>query len=241
MRPTEALIQQFNANDLPFYVMVDSKNFVVSSNIKSKDIGKGSEKLLSFVKTLPATSAANYKVYCFEELPEIKGVDAKSLAQCLHLADCVLSFCPFFETDERREEKEANRYYYNQRQAELDNKMDLIMAMLKAREEAETDEELEEQAEPVNGLAGLINNPKIQDMLIGMISGMATKFMTGGQAPQAMAGIPATAEDNEAVLVDAIQRLYAVDPDLHNDLSKLADLAEKDAGQFNFLLGLLRK
>lgn len=241
MRPVETLIQQFNANDLPYYVMVDSKNFVVSSNIKSKDIAKGSEKLLSFVKTLPSTSAANYKVYCFDEVPETKGTDAKALQQCLHLADCVLSYCPFYETDERREEKEHNKYLYSQRQMELDNKMDMIMAMLKAKQEEETDEDLEEEAQPTNALAGLINNPKIQEMLIGMISGMASKFMTGGNAPQAIAGIPANTEESEARLLSAIERLYNVDPSLPDDLHLLADMAEKNKVQFDMLLSMLRK
>jgi hypothetical protein len=241
MRPIDALIQQFNANDFPYYVMVDHKNMAVSSNLKHKDIGKGSDKLLSFVKALPATSAANYKVYCFEDAPEVKGNESKILSQYLHSADCVLSFCPFFETDERREEKEANKYFYNQRQEQLAAELAEIKAMLKARAEEESDEDLEEEAQPSNVLAGLINNPKIQEMLIGMISGMASKFMSGGSAPQAMAGIPATAEESETKLLTAIERLYAVDPNLPDDLHKLADMAEKETAQFNWLLSMLRK
>jgi len=241
MRPIDALIQQFNANDFPYYVMVDHKNFPVSSNLKHRDIGKGSDKLLSFVKALPTTSAANYKIYCFEDAPEIKGIEAKVLAQYLHGADCVLSFCPFYETDERKEEKEQNKYFYNQRQEQLAAELAEIKAMLKARAEEESDEDLEEEAQPTNALAGLINNPKIQDMLIGMISGMATKFMTGGNAPQAIAGIPATAEESETKLLTAIERLYAVDPNLPDDLHKLADMAEKETVQFNWLLSMLRK
>jgi len=241
MKPVETLIQQYNANDLPFYVMVDSKNFVVSSNIKSKEIAKGSEKLLSFAKSLPTTSAANYKVYCFEGVPEVKGIDSKSIAQCLHLADCVLSFCPFYETDERKEEKEYNKYMYNQRQNEMAAELAEIKAMLRAKAEEETDEDLEEEAQPTSALAGLINNPKIQEMLIGMISGMATKFMGGGNAPQAIAGIPTTTEDSEAKLLSAIERLYNVDPSLPDDLHLLADMAEKNKGQFEFLLSMLRK
>lgn len=241
MRPIETLIQQYNANDFPYYVMVDSKNFVVSSNIKYNDTAKGSERLLSFVKSLPTTSAANYKIYCFDRAPEVKSMDSKTISQHLHDHNAVLSFCPYYETDERKEEKEYNRYMYNQRQNELAAELAEIKAMLKAKAEEETDEDLEEEAQPTSALAGLINNPKIQEMLIGMISGMASKFMTGGNAPQAIAGIPASTEDSEAKLLSAIERLYNVDPLLPDDLHLLADMAEKNKSQFEFLLSMLRK
>jgi len=239
MRPIDALIQQFNTNDLPYYIMVDSKYFCPVSNIKSKDKDKGAQKLLEFLRTLPTTSVANYRIYCYENPPEVKSMDAKTLTQHLHDYQALLSFCPFYETDERREEKEANKYFYNQRQEQLAAELAEIKAMLKA--DRESDEDLEEEAQPTNALAGLINNPKIQEMLIGMISGMASKFMSGGSAPQAMAGIPATAEESETKLLTAIERLYAVDPNLPDDLHKLADMAEKETAQFNWLLSMLRK
>lgn len=96
----------------------------------------------------------------------------------------------------------------------------------------EEDEE-EEEAPAVGGLQTLLQHPKV----MGLIDLAIGKFLGTNEAPAA--SINGT--NDNARIIAAIERLKKVDGSLDSDLEKLADLAEQDAGTFNFLINQLRK
>ncbi|GEM_PF-2467082 len=95
------------------------------------------------------------------------------------------------------------------------------------------EEEEEEEEEAVGGLQTLLQHPKV----MGLLDLAIDKFFGNNEAPAA--SINGT--NDNARIVAAIERLKKVDSSLDSDLEKLADLAEQDAGTFNFLINQLRK
>lgn len=119
------------------------------------------------------------------------------------------------------------------------DKDDLRREVLSLKNEIkELREDQEEYDEPES------NDSKI----LGLLSGIMNN---NKQQPPALAGVevigaeeakpkPWSKEEAEKI-GNACQRIRKFDPDIANDLMLLANMAEKQTGQFNFLLGALRK
>jgi len=114
-----------------------------------------------------------------------------------------------------------------------------IESRINAMEESPEFEEEEEEAP--KGFAGvidtLLNNEQIQIAMINAVTNMIGKFMPQPK-PMALAGIP---EEQDDKIMGAIAILKQHDANLGDDLLKLADMAQNNNGQFNFLLSMLRK
>jgi hypothetical protein len=119
------------------------------------------------------------------------------------------------------------------------DKINERMTILEARE-AELDEEEEEE----DGIGGL-SPAKIKDMM-ALIA-----LFKGGQPQQTAPVLNGNADIEEAKTIDekkikinninnAVKRLFVHDKQLDTDLLLLAEMAEKDSGTFNMLLGMLR-
>jgi hypothetical protein len=142
----------------------------------------------------------------------------------------------------------GNIYPYISQQQQQPN--DLILQKLNAIEtrlnsiEEEDEEEIEE--EKPQGINGVINNlfanEQIQMAMVGIISNFAQKLLTPKQPVQntvtALAGI--NSNDDEKINI-AIDTLKKYDESLGDDLLRLADIAENNNSQFNFLISMLRK
>lgn len=120
----------------------------------------------------------------------------------------------------------------------LQNKQ-MFEALQQKINELEEDEE-EEETTGNNFIAGLINNPELQTMVIGALSKLfqgqnSNNMNSVGQ----INGINKNS-DNEAKLKAAIEILKVHDMSLADDLTKLANIAETNPKQFAFLLSMLR-
>jgi hypothetical protein len=126
-------------------------------------------------------------------------------------------------------------YGINPQQAQINNEILNEIRALRAErmEELEEDED-EKVPEPVTAqsiLAGMLQQPDVQTMLIGLISGMAAKFL-GTSPVKAVAGTH-TQEEIQSIINTLFSK--GVTPD---DLAKLAAMPES---QINMLLSMLRK
>ena len=82
-----------------------------------------------------------------------------------------------------------------------------------------------------------MQNPAIMLVIQGLIMRAVDKIIPGGtSAPVTLAGV-----DDADKLTTALQILKQADPQLEDDLLRLAKLAQEDPSQFNFLLKMLRK
>jgi hypothetical protein len=83
-----------------------------------------------------------------------------------------------------------------------------------------------------------MQNPAVMSMFQQMIMQVAAKVIPGGPSgPVALAGV----DEGSDKLETALRILKAADPELEDDLLRLAQLAQQDPAQFNFLIKMLRK
>lgn len=124
-------------------------------------------------------------------------------------------------------------YAVNQSQNQINNEILNEIRALRAErlaeieEEEEYDEEEMEPATPASILAGMLQQPRVQEMLIGILGNLATNIM----APKV------TQVSGTQDLEQVINTLFSkgVTPE---DLAKLAAMPES---QISFLLSMLRK
>lgn len=114
-------------------------------------------------------------------------------------------------------------------QMEYDRKVSDLERRL---EELENDEG-EDDSGSVGGMEGVLT----QAIVPLIMQALNIKAPTGQTA---INGIPATATETD-MLNEAIMILREHDPDLPQNLMTLAEIAQTDPGQFQFLLGVLRK
>lgn len=99
----------------------------------------------------------------------------------------------------------------------------------------EDDEEIEEEDDN-NILGGLLNNPQMKNMLIGMLANIMTP-----NKPQAVAGIKENNANNdeEIKIITALEVLKNNTPDLGDKLLKLADMSTNNPSQYQWLIKML--
>ena len=116
-----------------------------------------------------------------------------------------------------------------------------IVSRLAAIEEKLSAEPEEDDDEPADGggiVGALMQNPAVMSMFQQMIMQVAAKVIPGGPGgPVALAGV----DEGSDKLETALRILKAADPELEDDLLRLAQLAQQDPAQFNFLIKMLRK
>lgn len=118
---------------------------------------------------------------------------------------------------------------------EVISKLNGISARLDALEtDDEENDDDEPETTPNSILAGLVNNPQIQNVMVNFLTSLAGNLMKPA-APgpvQQLAGV-----DDNQILQTAINELMLKGVTI-SDLQKLAAM---DQGQINFLLSMLRK
>lgn len=127
--------------------------------------------------------------------------------------------------------------YNERRQNYMGNYNNAILSRLEAIEQKISNDDQEEdddQPEP-QGLAGIVNNPEFQSMIVQYIGAIVDRVLPIKKQSVAINGV----DDNK--LEQALTILKKHDPELENDLMILADMAENNPGQFKFLLSMLRK
>jgi hypothetical protein len=97
--------------------------------------------------------------------------------------------------------------------------------------ESDEEEEAEAPATPTSILAGILQTPQVQSVLINVLTSMAGSLMTKSTPVKAVAGV----ETDEISKSIEVLLSKGVTPD------DLARLAAMDQGQINFLLSMLRK
>jgi hypothetical protein len=104
---------------------------------------------------------------------------------------------------------------------------------------ADQEEEEEEETEEDNFIGSMFKSPEMQKMLMSglmnLMAGSSTKVTN-------LAGIENANPDDQATKIhEAVNRLYAKNSQLGDDLLLLAEIAENNPAQFNMLISMLRK
>lgn len=131
---------------------------------------------------------------------------------------------------------EINEYIAGYRER-VGNYNNAILSRLEAIEQkiSNDDQEDDDDQPEQKGLAGIVNNPEFQSMIVQYIGAIVDRVLPIKKQSVAINGF----DDNK--LDQALSILKKHDPELENDLMILADMAENNPGQFKFLLSMLRK
>jgi hypothetical protein len=184
---------------------------------KSKD--DGAERLLTELQRIRPDDYETYHL----TLGDVKGTKEKKLEDIIGM---------YFVVNERPAHMMGampGQYMArpNERETEILNEIRALRAERMA--EMEEDEE-EEPVTPSSILAGMLQQPQVQQMLIGILGNLAGNFMK--PKVQHISGTH-TAEDLQTVIETLFSK--GVTPD---DLVKLSEMPES---QISFLLSMLRK
>ena len=98
----------------------------------------------------------------------------------------------------------------------------------------QTDEEIEEESQPQNFLAGLVSNPDVQNLITGLLTNVGVNLLSKQVSPNkiqpmAMAGIDLEIED---IIQSLISKGVTID-----DFKKLNDMPNE---KLSFLLNMLK-
>ena len=176
-------------------------------NYCGSDKQEGAEELTELLETLKGAGTEN--VYSLHLIP--KG--SKSFAPMVTFQ--------FLTDKEPAKVGEVGNY-------RIENEILSRLSAIESRLNDDENEEEEEQAPDQNNiLAGILNHPQMQNILLGLVSNVAGSFMK----PKAVAGIQT--EEVDTILETLYSKGVTV-----ADLQKLAAM---DQGQISFLLSMLRK
>jgi len=230
-KKSDDLVEWFEGEALTYYAISTAKDGICCRG-NFDTVEAASEKLLSDISHIKDEFGTHYKV----------SVSDQPIKTTRQLKDCVTVTYMLSGTKEKTEGVSGtgggSGWLYQElkeMRADLqETKQELLR--LRIQEESEDDDIIEEQAQP-NIINGILGNPQVQQMFPQILAGLIGKLFDNSGNPVALAGIP---ENNDLLISKAIERLKVFDDDLGNDLNKLADMAENDAGTFNFLIKTLR-
>lgn len=138
-------------------------------------------------------------------------------------------------TDEDIQARQAN---YQANIGYINNQIISRLSAIEEKLNSEEEEAEEEKPEQLNGIGAVLANPAFSAGITTLVTRLLDNYLPEKKAVTALAG---TGESEAEKLNIAIARLQAVNPKLADDLLLLADLAESNPTQFNWLLNMLRK
>lgn len=226
----DAVLQWFEANaDKPYFSVWRGRDILFSNNENDFEVAK---------KKLYDNIVAGEQNDVTEELQlRLHNAPAKGYIDNSSKYHSSIYFTP----TEYEKLQPAPMYYKNDNHTNnaILEKLNGIESRIAAIEMDEEFEEVEEKPTGINGIIQtLLNNEQIQMAMIGAATHLLSKFMPSQKTVNGIAGIP---EEQDEKIMGAIAVLKQHDPLLGDDLLKLAEMAENNNNQFNFLLSMLRK
>lgn len=222
----DSILEEYRENGQPAFAIYEGKER--RKIYEGKDLEEGEEMLSRFLSRIENGS---FKIKIYKAVPKA-GIDDKTP---------VFLSLPY---EKKYSVEEKNQYWEGRglgghMMEELRNMRAEIGALKNQLEaEPESDEELEEQAEPQSLIAGIMGNPAVQNIIASFLTNLSANVVsnhvtpTPGQQyarPMAMAGIDTSLESTIESLVSKGVT--------HADFEKLDAMP---ADRLSFLLTMLR-
>lgn len=239
----EKIVQAFESKGLPLFAVFSGKQLIHKQQDQKANIGDAAAELEQFLTMLNNSSNAIYTLKIYEEVPK-GGIKENTPADYslnfrLNLPDQLLT---------------RENYYINKQneQNEILSELKALHARLDKIEADEVDDDDDEVEQPQsiagianNALAGMLNNPEIQQMLAQKLAGFVGNLFnaSGKPAPAAIAGIPQDQSEAEIkidaaidVLIDKTKGGAEV---VANKLTALANIAQTNPVQYDMIINML--
>lgn len=226
MRGTDKALQYYSEEGTPIFALYEGTGKdPVCHNLKGKfdDIDDSIEYIKKYFSYITPDPKTTYVIKYWEEKPHF---DQKG--KLTTTPDGSIKFIT--NTDEEVTEYIAG---YQQRVGSYNNEILSRLAAIESKMNEPEDEE--EEIQKPDFISGIVSNPEIQNMIVGYI-GMIVDRLIPAKKTVAINGV-----NDENRLAVALEILQKHDPQLESDLFLLANMAENDPGQFQFLLKMLRK
>lgn len=137
---------------------------------------------------------------------------------------------------------------YRERVGYINNEMVSRLSAIEAKLNQDDDEEEPEPEPQQTALIGALQNPAVMQAVQVMLMRLVDRVIPGNSSPVPIGAIKLAGVDLDADLdldMDKMNAALAVlkqaDPELEDDLIRLAHMAQTDPDQFKFLLKMLRK
>jgi hypothetical protein len=186
-------------------------------------------------KLRAGASTAIYTLRTYDELPP--GGHIKSSTE----PDRSFNFCVY---DYGEGPQTAGR---NEMEARLNQRLDSIESKLAAQDDNEEGEE-KIGSVVMDWVNKFMEMPEIRQRIAVAMGSLLDKFLPMSNNshnmaqvqsnPASIGGVP-DEEQQLQLINNAIQRLYQIDKKLGNNLIKVAEMAEKNPGKYNMLIGML--
>lgn len=190
------LIEDYRDNGYPNYIVMVGKEIRCRyDNKQDKDMDEGEEKLRKCLNRLENGTA---KVRIYSTVPSKGNIDLKTEP---HI---ILTYEKKYTVEEKNQYWEGRGLGSHMIQEIRDLKTEIAGLKLQM-DEPETDEELEEQAQPQSIIAGLMGNPAVQNIIASFLTNLSANVVSNHVTPtpanntmyarpQAMAGIDTSLE-----------------------------------------------
>ena len=188
----ESILDEYRENGQPAFAIYEGKER--RKIYEGKDLEEGEEMLSRF---LSRVEHGSFKIKIYKAVPK-SGIDDKTP---------VFLSLPY---EKKYTLEEKNQYWEGRglgghMMEELRNMRAEIGALKSQLEEPETDEELEDQAQPQSLIAGIMGNPAVQSIIASFLTNLSANVVSNHVTPtpannpiyarpQAMAGIDTSLE-----------------------------------------------
>jgi len=216
----DSILDEYKENNCAAFAIYEGKER--RSIYEGNDIEEGEEKISKFLNRI---NVGSFKVKLYKSVPK-GGIDEKTP---------VLLSLPF---EKKYTQEEKNTYWEGRglggdMLAEI-RSLKTELSQLKEQINTPSDEELEDEAQPQNFLAGLVSHPDVQNLITGLLTNvginlLSKKVPTTYNQPMTMAGIDL--ELNE-IIESLVSKGITID-----DFKKLNDMPTE---KLSFLLNMLR-
>jgi hypothetical protein len=216
----DSILEEYKENNCAAFAIYEGKER--RAIYEGNEIDEGEEKISKFLNRI---AVGSFKVKLYKSVPK-GGIDDKTP---------VLLSLPF----EKKYTQEEKNTYWEGRGLGGDMLMEIRslkneLSLLKDQINTQTDEEIEEESQPQNFLAGLVSNPDVQNLITGLLTNVGVNLLSKQVAPNkmqpmAMAGIDFELED---IIQSLIDKGVTID-----DFKKLNDMPNE---KLSFLLNMLK-
>jgi len=235
------VMKAYQYNDMPPFALLIGKQ--VLHTYDGSDITEGSNELKEFLDMLKqGGSEAYYTLQVYTYKPNMEITSATEFRRSFN-------FTIFDDVNELSPYGNARNSFRMQITEELAELRAAIVGIAEAKKEEKEDPEGKEMGGIGKVLNGIWDDPRMKDAIISRVVGLVQKVLPMGNnnpAPAGIAGLENQGEmqsiltaDQQAKAQAALNVLCAKDPNLGDNLTKVANLILADPSKYKWAIGML--
>lgn len=252
----KSVVRAYENMQCAAWSMLQGKQFLFK--YEGDDLAQGGQELEQLLQSVEGHSSteAIYTLRVYDETSLQRSKTGPNKGKAKIYIDTPFDGSFNFRLTEGDERSEAGRGGYRV----LSDRMDKMEELIKAAIAKRNDQDDQDDTEEMGGLAGVVKQltdmPEIKAAIAGKVVQLMDRFLGNGpvqplariagpdanaEAPAAPAPAANVHSINVQKLNSALVVLAQIDPNLADNLTKLAELAKRDPAQYHGLVAMLQK